>query len=155
MRTLILFVQVCIAAFVLFSCEERGMEEKQLMNSKKLGARLANYTFDGTEGDPIALDIAKSWTANFREQNQDGTIAHFFGNEILNQILSEEGCVGIRMYYAIDDKGERQLLLVGVNAKGDNLLPATVVGGRIEDGGNIIADLSYPCPTYCPPRDTL
>jgi hypothetical protein len=51
------------------------------------------------------------------------------------------------MYYALDDSGNRQILLVGVDAKGNDLLPSA--GGRIADGGNTVADMSWPCPTYC------
>lgn len=135
---------------ILFCCEENGIDEKPFDNGKASEARLTNdYTFDGTEGDPIDLDLARSWANNFREQNTTGTIAHFFGTEILNQLLAEEGCVGLRIYYGIDDEGNRQLLIVGVDEKGNDLLPATGVDGRVNDDGNIVADFSYPCPTYC------
>jgi hypothetical protein len=92
--------------------------------------------------------MAKAWTANYRETYPVEIEAHFFGREIINQILSEEGCVGIRIYYALDENGNRQLLLVGVNANGDNLLPS------VTNNENIIADMSYPCPTFCPPTGT-
>ena len=73
---------------------------------------------------------------------------HFFGSEIIQQILSESECVGIRIYYAIDENGEKKLILVGVDSNGENLLPAA--GGKISDGGNQLADYSWPCPDYCP-----
>lgn len=145
---------------VLLSCEE-GSEIKVNLskqttthqfqeNRRGTSARNADgsYTFTGQEGDPIALDLAKEWTKNYRELNPDRTEAHFFGNEIIRQILNQTECVGIRIYYAIDDKGNQQLLLVGVDATGNNLLP----GMQATDGAdNIIADMSFPCPTYCDP----
>jgi hypothetical protein len=81
-------------------------------------------TFNGSEGGPIPLVIAKQWTANYRATINPGeTEAHYFGGDIIRRLLDEVGSVGIRMYYAIDDTGEKQLLLVGVDAEGNNLLP--------------------------------
>ncbi len=111
-----------------------------------------DYTFDGTEGAPIDLKIAKAWAANYRASLKDpkDTVAHFFGFEIIQKILAEADCVGIRIYYGIDDKGEKQLLLVGADKSGENLLPEGEKA--LAGGGNIIADVSYPCPSYCPPN---
>jgi hypothetical protein len=111
-------------------------------------SRVTSYTFNGTEGDPIARSTAKAWTANFRELNPSGTEAHFFGADIIKQVLAEDGCVGIRMYYALDDKQQPQILLVGVNAQGQNLMPQEqALNGN---DPNVIVDASWPCPTYCP-----
>ncbi|SRR5258708_37272351 len=104
---------------------------------------MPNYSFDGTEGKPIDLATAKQWAANYRTKNPGATEAHFFGHDIVGRILAEATCLGIRVYYAIDDKGNRQLLVVGADSAGDNLLPSA------DGSGNEIADYSYPCPTYC------
>jgi hypothetical protein len=106
--------------------------------------------FDGTEGDPLDLTTAKRWTSNYRAINSTGVQAHYFGNEIIHQLLEAPGCVGIRMYYAIDDKGERKLLLVGVDAKGENLMPSPSSSGRTTDDNPPIVDFSFPCPSTCP-----
>jgi hypothetical protein len=111
--------------------------------------RITATDFNGSEGDPIDLATAQNWTAHYRATtNPDDIQAHFFGSEILRQLLDEPGCVGIRMYYAIDDDGSKKLLLVGVDSHGENLLPAA--NGKLDGGGNIIVDYSYPCPDYCP-----
>jgi hypothetical protein len=95
-------------------------------------------SFNGTEGAPIALDKAASWTANYKVTiPSNGIKAHFFGKDILNQILSQEGCMGIRMYYAKDDDGVQQLILIGANAAEQDMINGT------------IADYSSPCPTAC------
>jgi hypothetical protein len=112
------------------------------------------YKFNGSEGKPIDLATAKEWAKNYREtmKNPDDTVAHFFGFEIIEKILAEDGCMGIRIYYGLNEKGEKQLMLVGANDIGDNLLPAE--GKELMDGGNTIADMSIPCPSYCPPTGT-
>lgn len=109
-------------------------------------------TFNGSESGPIPLPTAKQWTANYRKTIKEGdTLAHYFGGEIVQRLLNEDGAVGIRVYYAIDDQGKKQLLLVGVDENGDNLLPAEGVAAKAgEDEDPIIVDFSLPCPNYCP-----
>lgn len=109
-------------------------------------------TFNGSEGGPIPLATAKEWTANYRATIKPGeTEAHYFGSDIIQRLLNEAGSIGIRVYYAIDDQGKKQLLLVGVDEDGNNLLPregAAAKSAEVEEP--IIVDKSYPCPTYCP-----
>lgn len=93
-------------------------------------------TFNGTEGEPIDLAQAAAWTASYRKteaENVEGTVtkAHFFGREIVQKLLDQEGCMGIRMYYAHDEKGEKQLLLVGADAEGNDMEDLVVDGSRI------------------------
>jgi hypothetical protein len=107
---------------------------------------MAQYIYNGSGGAPIDLDTAKKWVANYRSTNPGQIEAHFFGAQIINQILSEHDCMGIRIYYGIDDAGAKQVLLVGVDSNGNNLLPT--------GSNNIIADFSWPCPPGCPDAAT-
>ena len=109
-------------------------------------------TFNGSEGGPISLETAKKWTANYRATIKPGeTEAHYFGGGIIRRLLDENRSVGIRAYYAIDDNGKKQLLLVGVDEDGNNLLPEEGSAKAVE-GDPIIVDYSYPCPPYCSSR---
>ncbi len=112
--------------------------------------------YNGKEGKPIPLGIAKKWTKNYRDANPGAIKAHFFGKDIINQILQENNgqCEGIRVYYGIDDNGAKQLILVGATADQNNILPNEE--GK-DGGGGIIADGSEPCPSSCPtdPNDPL
>lgn len=100
-------------------------------------------SFNGTEGAPIELSKAADWTANYRNANSEGIRAHFFGKDILNEILAQEGCEGIRIYYALDDDGTQQLILVGADASENDMV----------DG--IVADYSKPCPSQCGMANSL
>ncbi|MFD2514937.1 hypothetical protein ACFSRY_13755 [Pontibacter locisalis] len=98
--------------------------------------------FDGTEGAPIALDQAASWTANYRRNaaaGENGVVikGHFYGKDILQKILDQPGCMGIRIYHARDGRGQRQLVLVGANAEGEDM-----VEGTVADSGKL-------CPPDC------
>jgi hypothetical protein len=109
-------------------------------------------TFNESAGGPIPLPTAKQWTANYRATIKPGeTEAHYFGAESVNSVMNEDKSVGLRIYYAIDDQGKKQLLLVGVDAQGNNLLPeeGTAAKAAADDGGPIIVDNSSPCPPIC------
>ena len=94
--------------------------------------------FDGTEGDQIELATASTWTANYRNANPGATKGHFFGKDIINQILNQSGCMGIRIYYAHKDTaGTKELILVGAKNTEDDMYKA------------VVADFSRPCPNIC------
>lgn len=106
-------------------------------------------TFNGSESGPISLDTAKKWTANYRATIKPGeTEAHYFGGGVVRRLLDESRSVGIRAYYAIDDNGKKQLLLVGVDGDGNDLLPEGAASSNLE-GDPIVVNHSYPCPPYC------
>lgn len=96
--------------------------------------------FTGSEGNPIELEVAARWTANYRsaQTNTDDTPtkAHFYGREVLQQLLEQACCMGIRIYYALDEQGQKQLVLVGADAEGNDM----------ED---LVIDDSKICPPNC------
>lgn len=96
--------------------------------------------FTGNEGRFIKPAVAAKLTADFRLAYPQSLRAHVFGGIKIRGLLSQNGCIGLRMYHgAIRGKGE-VLVLVGVDDKGADLA----------DG--LILDTSIPCPSYC---DTL
>jgi hypothetical protein len=108
-------------------------------------------TFNGSEGGPISLATAKQWTANYRATIKPGEHeAHYFGSDIINRLLNEDRSVGIRIYYAIDDQGKKQVLLVGVDQDGNSLLPKSdTVSNSVAEGDPIVVNHSHPCPPFC------
>lgn len=92
--------------------------------------------FDGTEGGQITLVEGGDMTGRYRDNNPNELKGHFFGKDILNRILSQEGCMGIRMYYAEDAKGKKELVIVGADASENDMT-------------QLVADLSKPCPSRC------
>jgi hypothetical protein len=109
----------------------------------------ATPKYDGSDSGPIALPIARQWVKNFRDQmsSPDEIRAHYFGRDVIDKMLSQPGCTGIRVYYALNDKMQKEVLIVGVDDKGNNQLPANE---SLQGGDNIIADISFPCPSVCP-----
>lgn len=92
--------------------------------------------FTGKEGGQIPLNEGANMTTNYRNQNPNEIIAHFFGRDILQKILDQDDCMGIRMYYGINDERQKELILVGVDSQGNDLI-------------ELVADISTPCPHIC------
>lgn len=100
--------------------------------------------FDGSEAGFISLTEAAGYTKNYRRSVPVGsTLAHFFGKEMLEDLLNQTECVGIRVYYGQEDNGDKNLILVGVTADENDMA----------DG--LIGDRSILCPTICSSRNVL
>lgn len=101
-------------------------------------------SFTGNENHDFPLDQASQWTANYRASISPGdTIAHYFGKQAIQSIFNQEGCVGMRIYYALDNLGAKQLIIVGVNEAGNDLY------------NGLLAERSIKCPQDCPAANPL
>lgn len=94
--------------------------------------------FTGKEEHQITLEEAKKLIQNYKNKNTGQEIkAHYFGKEALQKLLEQEECVGIRIYYASQEDGTPELVIVGVNKEGKDLT------------SGIILERNWPCPPYC------
>lgn len=75
-------------------------------------------------------------TAAYRLANPGTIKGRFFGRDILEELLAQEGCMGIRIYYGLDDDAIPQLVLVGADANENDML-------------DLVVDTSTPCPDQC------
>ena len=92
--------------------------------------------FNGNESSAITLNQAASLTSNYRTSNPNSVKGHFFGVNKIEDILNQNGCVGIRRYYGEDNQGGKQLVMVGVKSDESD----------ITDG--VILDMSLPKPLW-------
>ncbi|OUJ73284.1 hypothetical protein [Hymenobacter crusticola] len=90
-------------------------------------------SFTGTEGESIDHKLAGQWTRNYREANPGEIQGHFFGHQMLENILQQKGCIGIRMYYALDEDSNRHLVLVGVDKNRNDMLNGPTAADGQED----------------------
>jgi hypothetical protein len=101
-------------------------------------------SFTGNENHDISLQEAAAMTKNYRDANPpDAILGHFFGMNSINAILAQTGCVGIRIYYALNTDGVKQLVVTGVNASGNDLYEG------------LLAERSYNCPPQCSATNPL
>lgn len=89
------------------------------------------------------LDTASEWTANYRKANPNQINAHAFGKNAIKKILAQDNCIGLRIYYALDENGVKQLIVVGVDANANDLYEG------------LIAERSMPCPPLCGTKNPL
>ena len=103
--------------------------------------------FSGQSDHAITLDEAKARVRRQREHQSairgSDPQCEFFGREVLDRILAQPGCAGIRIYHGRNDKGQHALVLVGTDASGGDQLDGT------------IAEKGRPCPPYCDAQSTL
>lgn len=80
-------------------------------------------SFTGQENHEISLQEASEMTKRYRDsQTTEGYIkAEYFGQEAIKAILKQENCVGIRIYYALDENMVKKLVLVGVDQNENDL----------------------------------
>ena len=64
--------------------------------------------FDGTEGDAIAMADGSALTKEYRDNNPGQIKARFFGKDVLQEILNQPDCMGIRAYFAVNEDGENE-----------------------------------------------
>ena len=101
-------------------------------------------TFTGKENHSISLEDASKMTRNFQLQAApDQIIGGFFGKDAVLAIISQEGAVGLRYYYGLDDEGTPHIILIGVNADGNDMT----------DG--LLAERALRCPPSCAESNDL
>ena len=100
--------------------------------------------YTGNEDHSITLEEASKLTKNYRQKSEAGAIiGAYFSKSAFLKILDQDGCVGIRYYFGEKDDGTPEMILVGVDADGNDL----------KDGE--IAERQYPCPPDCPENNEL
>ncbi len=103
---------------------------------------IMNYT--GNEDHLISLADASELTANFRNAQTDDYIkAEYFGKNAILSLLKQDDCIGMRVYYGQEIDGVKKLVLVAVDANGNDLV------------NGVILDKGFPCPSYCSTSNSL
>ena len=108
-------------------------------------------SFTGREGGPISLAAASAMTKKYRTANGDDRKAHFIGVERIAELLKikltpqqlkETSAKGIRVYYGMNEDGEKELVLVAADAEQNDIL-------------DLVMDQCVPCPNYCDQNSPL
>ena len=121
----------------------------------------------------ISLDKAKKMTALYRKEKDNVVtkehqekktlpLCETFDAEPFRIVLNKPGCVGIRIYYSMDDEKKIHLIIVGVNDKDEDILPdAQSTTNVLSDAttntttDQTIIEDGIVCPPVCPPASPL
>ncbi|MCB2203435.1 hypothetical protein KQI65_01700 [bacterium] len=88
--------------------------------------------FTGMEDHNITLEEAGALTRNYRMAAGRGAVkGRYFSRVSIEQLLMQEDVVGVRYYYAEDTEGKPQMILVGVNAQGEDLTEGFLFGNGL------------------------
>lgn len=108
------------------------------------------------KGEKINKKTARKWIKNYEKKHhgdKNYLSSMHFHKKIVMDMLSEESCVGLRIYNAMDDEGKLHFILVGTDSHGKNILPdgddySTNMRTASEVMGNepILINNGLPCP---------
>lgn len=99
----------------------------------------------------ISLAVASEYTRNHRSallqagSKGDGPADHagaFHADQVM-KLLQQKGCAALRIYHARNQKGEKAMVLVGVDGDGKDMTTG------------IMMELCLPCPPICDSESAL
>jgi hypothetical protein len=91
--------------------------------------------------NPHLISLAEAAVMTHAYQNatqfQGMTVACMMDNNAYQQVMTQPGCNGVRTYFALDDLNNLTIVVVGVDAQGNDI------------SSGIIMERSYRCPILC------
>ena len=93
-------------------------------------------------GQEIGLELGTQFIKDYHVANPSDVQYYVIGRNIIDDILAQPGCVGIRFYNAYNELGEKTLVYVGLNEKGKAIIEYTCINsdGVLESQKGIVAD---------------
>jgi len=80
-------------------------------------------------GEEISHELAGSFVQNYMEKYPNDMVSYHIGRNIIEHILAQPGCVGMRFYNALNEAGKKTLVYVGIDASGKDIVKKVVVQG--------------------------
>ena len=88
-------------------------------------------------GEEISHELAADFVKAYEQAHSGEIRGYHLGRNIIDQILAQPGCAGMRFYYGLNEDGQKTLVYVGIDADGNDLVKRTVV---MENGALTLAD---------------
>ncbi len=110
----------------------------------------------------VSLETAADYTHRYQKSAPASEKAGFFFAEGLRKLLEQPGVAGMRIYHGLDESGRYRMVLVGVDAEGNDIVrvssrprPKSQLRALMASGSGeaVLLDTHYPCPPFCP-RDS-
>jgi hypothetical protein len=111
------------------------MMQKELITKKDYAAA----------GKEISHEKANDFVKAYEKAFPGEASGYYLGRNIIDKILAQPGCVGIRFHYGVNDKGQKTLVYIGVDADGKDLVKRTMVteNGVISSEEAVVADFIW------------
>ncbi len=123
------------------------MDKELVVVSGKVIEQQRSYTTK--VGKDIGYESGAKMVKRHFDQHPDEATAAFMGREIIEGILSQPGCIGLRVFNGVDELGIRKPIFVGADKNGNNILHLDTTRKAIVAGGAKI------CPPYCGVNEDL
>jgi hypothetical protein len=91
----------------------------------------------------VSVSDAAGAAARFRAANPDAVHSWLFSRGILDVLLDQPGCVGIRVYRGLGLDGTEMILVVGADQDGVSMVPEDL------EEPSLIGEEGWPCPPFC------
>lgn len=93
-------------------------------------------------GEEISHELGAQMITDYQAANPKDVKSYQIGRNIIDQILAQPGCVGMRFYNAYNEKGEKTLVYTGVDELGKSIIEFTFVNvnGDFSSKKAIVAD---------------
>lgn len=96
-------------------------------------------------GGEISHEMGDDFIKAYENAHPEGPRGFMVGRNILDRILAQPGCVGIRFHHAINEKGQKTIVYIGMDENGNDLVKHTMVteNGAMSSEKAIVADLVF------------
>ncbi len=97
-------------------------------------------------GEEITHELGAKMVKDFQDANPNAVSANYIGRNIIERILAQPECEGIRFYNAINEFGRQTLVYVGIDGH-DNIISQYVgvnESGELMKEKAIVADRAEP-----------
>lgn len=93
-------------------------------------------------GEEIGYQLGTQMVNDYKSANPTDVLFYEIGRNILDQILAQPGCAGIKFYNAYNEMGQKTLVYVGLNSDGKAILNFSTINnmGVLESNAGIVAD---------------
>lgn len=79
-------------------------------------------------GSVVSLKEAKQFIENYNERYPDGIKAYLVSKANVEKILSQEGCMGIKIYNGFDTaSNQNNLVLIGVDSEAHDMDKGAII----------------------------
>jgi hypothetical protein len=93
------------------------MLQKELLTQKDYAA----------VGGEISHKMAKDFTKAFEQAHPNENPGYHLGRNIIEKILAQPGCAGLRFFYGFNAEGQKTLVYTGMDANGYPMVNLTMV----------------------------
>ncbi len=130
LKTALLLTATASLFFISYSCSKQKLTSAEQAitseNTKSVNAAPQGVNpvtpkespWKTTTGAPVNVQTGNKWIENFNAANRNAGKSYIIQSKDLQTILSNSSCVGICLYFAIDDTQTAHILPIGVNTNG-------------------------------------